>query len=113
VSEHLDFPDGAGHPEAEPVVLVQFDRSGYEEVSRAELIHESARAVERAMDTIKSMGDRVSVTVHSLTHRPAEVEVSFGIALEAEAGALIAKAKAGASIDVTLKWDLREDADAR
>jgi hypothetical protein len=37
-------------------VLVQFDRSGYEEISRADLVLESARAVERAMDTIKSMG---------------------------------------------------------
>jgi hypothetical protein len=113
MSEDPDLSEAANRAASEPVVLVQFDRSGYEEVSRADLVAESERAVERAMDTIRSMGERVSVTVDSLGRRPAEVEVSFGIALEAEAGALIAKAKSGASIDVTLKWDLREDADAR
>jgi hypothetical protein len=97
---------------AEPIVLVQFERSGFEEVSRDHLVEESARAIERAMGTIRTMGERVSVTVESLARRPAEVEVAFGVVLDAEAGALIAKAGASASINVTLKWDLREAADA-
>jgi hypothetical protein len=97
MSEHPDFSEAADRLAGEAVVLVQFDRSGYEEISRTDLVLESARAVERAMDTIKSMGERVSVTVASLGRRPAGVEVSFGIALEAEAGALIAKAKESTS----------------
>jgi len=106
-------PSAVAHREAaEPIVLVQFERSGFEEVSRDHLVEESARAIERAMGTIRTMGERVSVTVESLARRPAEVEVAFGVVLDAEAGALIAKAGASASINVTLKWDLREAADA-
>ena len=93
-------------------MLVQFERTGFEEVSRGDLVEQSARAVDRAMDTIKGMGERVSITVESLARRPEEVEVTFGIVLDAEAGALIAKAGASASISITLRWDLREVADA-
>ena len=87
-------------------ILVDFRRGGFEEMSRLDLSAESARAISKAMDTIRSMGERVSATVESLVHRPTQAAVTFGITLDAEAGALLAKASAGASIEVTLTWDL-------
>jgi hypothetical protein len=87
-------------------ILVEFRRGGFEEMSRLDLSVESARAVSMAMDTIRSMGERVSATVQSLVHRPTQAEVTFGITLDAQAGALLAKASAGASIEVKLTWDL-------
>ena len=87
-------------------ILVDFRRGGFEEMSRLDLSVESARAVSKAMDTIRNMGERVSAAVESLVHRPSQAEVTFGITLDAEAGALLAKASAGASIEVKLTWDL-------
>ncbi len=87
-------------------ILVDFRRGGFEEMSRLDLSVESARAVSKAMETIRSMGERVSATVESLVRRPTQAEVTFGITLDAEAGALLAKASAGASIEVKLTWDL-------
>jgi hypothetical protein len=87
-------------------ILVDFRRGGFEEMSRLDLSVESARAVSKAMDTIRSMGERVSATVESLVRPPTQAEVTFGITLDAEAGALLAKASAGASIEVKLTWDL-------
>jgi hypothetical protein len=87
-------------------ILVDFRRGGFEEMSRLDLTVESARAVSKAMDTIRSMGEQVSATVESLVRRPTQAEVTFGITLDAEAGALLAKASAGASIEVKLTWDL-------
>src|SRR5207244_5846826 len=110
MTERADVSEGASPPEAEPVVLVQFGRGGYEEVSRADLVEESAQAIDRAMDTIKGMGERVSATVESLVSRPAEVEVAFGVVLDAQAGALIARVGARASMGVTREGVLRAGA---
>jgi hypothetical protein len=39
---------------------------------------------------------------------PAEVELQIAIKLDAEFGAVLAKATAGAQMQVTIRWDLRE-----
>lgn len=43
----------------------------------------------------------------------AEVSVQMSINLEAEAGVIISKAKAGAAFQATLTWSRRQDADGR
>ena len=87
-------------------LLVEFEGVGFREVAKtpAELAAESAAAVAKAMDVIREMGQRVTTAAEAMTRPPDSVEVSFGIKLDAEAGALIAKASAGASIDVKLTW---------
>ncbi|QEV65227.1 hypothetical protein CP982_40210 [Streptomyces spectabilis] len=70
----------------------------------ADLVRRSEAAVDSAMGTIHSMARRVDETIGALAHRPDEVEVEFGITLDAESGALIAKVSAGASLTVRLAW---------
>ncbi|MFF4233587.1 CU044_2847 family protein [Streptomyces sp. NPDC001820] len=72
--------------------------------SPADLARRSESAVDAAMGTIRSMARRVEAAVDALPHRPDQVEVEFGITLDAESGALIAKASAGASLTVRLTW---------
>jgi hypothetical protein len=111
------FANGGSAPlEARPQVsetdavrgrlLVEFEGVGFREVAKtpAELAAESAAAVAKAMSVIREMGQRVTTAAEAMTRPPDSVEVSFGIKLDAEAGALIAKASAGASIDVKLTW---------
>jgi hypothetical protein len=93
-----------------PTILVQFDAgSGLQRVSRetleSDLAEKSQHAIDSAMDTIKAMADRVQAVMHHVTEPPTQVEVTFGLTLEAEAGALIAKAKTGATIEVSMTWE--------
>ncbi len=88
-------------------ILVEFEiKPGLQQVSLspADVVEKSAAALDSAMNTIHHMARRVTSTVDALAARPSLVEVSFGLKLEAEAGAFIAKAGAEASINVKLTW---------
>lgn len=69
---------------------------------------QSQKALNLAMGTIRAMAYRVAKTVNALEDkaRPDEAEIEFGITLDAESGALLAKASAGAQIKVKLKWSV-------
>jgi hypothetical protein len=88
-------------------ILVDFPpRAGLKDVTSkpAALAERSANALDAAMASIHDLADRVSTTVNNLVRQPAEAEVEFGVKLDAEAGALIAKSKMEAHIVVTLRW---------
>ena len=102
-----------GHRDVNPpssfsgsALIVEFDSGGYRQVGRDDLAERSAAAVAKAMASIRDMGDKVSATVRALEHRPSEVEVTFGIRFDSEAGALLARVAAGASLEVKLVWKL-------
>lgn len=74
-------------------------------LSPAEVAQKSREAVDSAMNTIYQMAQRVVTTVDTLTTRPSQVEVEFGLKLNAEIGnAFIAKSETEAGIKVKLTW---------
>jgi len=90
-------------------ILVEFaPQPGMRSVSRAaptDLIAQSTQAINNAMVTIYGMARRVHATVEAMgDNKPAEAEVSFGLKLDAEAGAVITKVGGEASIEVKLIW---------
>ncbi len=92
-------------------ILVQFEPGvgGVGQVSKvglvsSDLAEKAAAALDKAMNTIHHMARRVTSAMDAMVKKPSEVEVSFGITLDAEAGALVAKAGMEASINVTLVW---------
>jgi hypothetical protein len=92
-------------------ILVEFEpRRGVVKASLSpqDVVQQSAAALDSAMNTIYQMARRVTVTIDALIDRPSEVEVAFGIKLDAEAGALIAKAGVEGSIGVKLTWERTE-----
>ncbi|MCP4537992.1 MAG: hypothetical protein GY832_12685 [Chloroflexi bacterium] len=98
-------------------ILVEFaplQRPGVRQVSRTiapeEIAGKSALALDKAMSTIRQMGNRVTETVKSIdiVDRPNKVELEFGLKLDAEAGAYIAKASTEASFKVVLVWEQSE-----
>ncbi len=94
-------------------ILVEFaPRPGVRQVSLSpdDLAEKSAQALDRAMGTIRQMAQRVSALRVTLPDEFTQVELEFGLKLEAEAGALISKVGAEASINVTLTWE-RSDAE--
>jgi hypothetical protein len=78
---------------------------GISRMSAADLAKKSAEAVEAAMGTIKSMARRVSALHDEMPHEFTRIEIDFGVKLDAEAGALLAKAGGEASLNVTLTWE--------
>jgi hypothetical protein len=99
-------------PEAEPfTILVEWPKppKGIQPASRdpiEALQEQSDRAIRAAMRTMQGMAYRVVGTLAKLEEiaRPDEAEVEFGINLDAEAGAVLAKASAGAQLTVKMKW---------
>ncbi len=71
---------------------------------------QAERAINIAMGNIRSMARRVAITMEQLDDkvRPDEAAVEFGINLDAEAGAFLAKASSGAQLKITLKWNIEQ-----
>ena len=91
-------------------LLVEFPmRPGATDVARLntdELYQRSAEAVSKAMEHIKAMAQQVKDAVVALpeSHQPNEVQVRFGLKLDMEAGAMIARAGGEVSFDVRVTW---------
>ncbi len=91
-------------------ILVEFTpRPGVRQVSLSlapeELAGKSALALDRAMSTIRQMAKRVTDAVDKVADKPDKVELEFGLKLDAEAGAYIAKASTEAGFKVVLTWE--------
>jgi hypothetical protein len=94
-------------------ILVEFaPKPGLREVSLspADLAEKSAKALDSAMNTIHQMARRVAATAKSLSiaERPSQIEVEFGLKLDAAAGAVVAQASTEASFNVKLTWEREE-----
>jgi hypothetical protein len=96
-------------------ILVEFaPQPGMRAINRmsaAELAKKSAEAVEAAMGTIKAMAQRVGALRDDMPHEFTRVEIDFGVKLDAEAGALLARAGGEASLNVTLTWERPDEAE--
>ena len=102
---------------SEEIILVEWpnDQGRIQKASREgeiaiRLQNQAERAINIAMGNIRAMARHVAQTMNQLEDkaRPDEVEVEFGINLDAEAGALLAKASSGAQLKVALKWSIEQ-----
>ncbi|CAN5875402.1 hypothetical protein BH09ACT7_BH09ACT7_29000 [soil metagenome] len=92
-----------------PQIIVEFPpQTGTKKVARSpeDLAKASAEALDRAMDTIRAMAERTKKAIESLDAKPDDIEITFGIKLTAEAGAIIAKVGGEAALEVKLAWKL-------
>ena len=90
-------------------ILVQVDVTGLEGVvvkaaSPGEIIEKAEQTFEEALDKIKPAAGTIIAKLRGLSDPPDEIEVAFGLALNAEVGAFIAAAGAEANYSVTLTW---------
>ncbi len=76
----------------------------------ANVTEQSAKALNTAMNTIHGMARRVSETIKALpiAERPTQIEIEFGLKLDAQAGAVVAQAGAEASFTVRMTWARQE-----
>jgi SOS response regulatory protein OraA/RecX len=98
-------------------VLVEFpQRPGLVQASildmdREELAERSEEALQRAMGLISHMAHRAGELRRRIPAEFTQAEIEFGVKLDYEAGALLAKAGGEGSISVTLTWERPEKTD--
>jgi hypothetical protein len=63
------------------------------------------RTLREALKPVTSAAAQVMDEFRNHTQRPDEVEVSFGVTFDAGIGGIIASSRAGAHLDVTLRWN--------
>lgn len=99
-----------------PILIELTPRPGVRQVAiprPKELAEKSAQALQNAMNTIYNMADRMNTLIDNLAGNPDEVEMEFGLKLDMEANAYVAKAGAEATINVSLTWKRKETKDER
>ncbi len=78
---------------------------GTRRVSRSgDLTQKAQISFEEALEKIKPVASSVIKKLKSLNEPADEVEVKFGLKMNAEAGVIIASASIEANYEVTLKW---------
>jgi hypothetical protein len=98
-------------PDSDITILVEFpDRPGVHQaslwnLSKEELAAKSKEALDKAMTVIEGMAQRASQLKDKIPHDFTQAEIEFGVKLDYEVGALLAKAGAEGSITVTLTWE--------
>jgi hypothetical protein len=97
-------------------ILIEWhdDESGIEKASLDENLeamkNQSEKAINMAMGQIRVMARRVAHAMNDLEDKvcPDEVAIEFGINLDAEVGAFVAKASTGAQLKVKFKWTIEQ-----
>jgi hypothetical protein len=81
------------------------DQGGLVNASRIDdVIVKAQLTLEKSMEKVRPAAQFVIQQLRKLHDTPDEVQVSFGLKLSADAGAVLASASAEANYSVTLKW---------
>ena len=103
MEKFIEFPTADGRS-----VLVQVSANSGGPVTRgghgSAVFERAQRTFEDAVGQIQPAVQAVIDQLVSLTRRPSEVSVEFGLVLHAEAGAVIAQTGANANFTVKLTW---------
>ncbi|HEX4725164.1 MAG TPA: CU044_2847 family protein [Pseudonocardiaceae bacterium] len=96
-------------------VVVEVDEApGISRVRRQGRIFEAAgESFERALAQVRVAAATALHQFQTMNHRPDEVVLKFGVKMDAEAGAVIARTKLEGNFEVTLTWTANHDAERR
>jgi len=100
MSELLRFETGSGHV----VVEVAEDEPGIRLASRDGVVGEAPAHLENALESVRGAAESTLRVFRDGLLRPDGIEVEFGVRLNAEAGAVIAKSTVEGHFVVKLSW---------
>jgi Trypsin-co-occurring domain 1 len=93
------------------LVEVADDEPGIEQAARVdELVVKARVSLEQALDQVRAVANAAVARLRDLAEQPQQIQVEFGIRLNAEAGAVIARTQAEGHLQVTLTWTRAERA---
>jgi alkylation response protein AidB-like acyl-CoA dehydrogenase len=89
------------------LVEVADDEPGIERAARVDdLVVKASASLETAMEQVRVVANATLGKLGDLVRQPEQVEVEFGVRLNAEAGAVIARTQAEGHLQVKLTWTL-------
>jgi len=104
----VEFPSESGEPimvEVEDLELAGGSGTTRRGLSPSRVVDRAQTSFEDALERAQPMASGLVSKLRSIADSPDEVQVEFGLSLNAQAGAvLVAGASAGANYKVTLKW---------
>ncbi|MEU5630446.1 CU044_2847 family protein [Streptomyces rishiriensis] len=86
------------------VLVAPPTRTGTGAVGLGTRLESAATSLREALAPITSAASEVIGQFRGAAQRPDEVEVTFGVVLDAKLGAVLTSASASAHLDVTLRW---------
>lgn len=86
------------------VAVTAASPGGTRPVGARERLATAGKTLREALAPVTAAAAQVMDEFRNLAQRPDEVEVSFGVTLDASIGGIIASSGAGAHLDVTLRW---------
>ncbi len=100
----IEFPLADGGSIFVEVEDLKQERGAVEVARPGEAVAKAALTFEDAFDKIKPAAGSLIEKIRSLSDAPDEVEVEFGLKLDAEVGAIIATTGLEANYKITLRW---------
>jgi hypothetical protein len=104
----VEFPSETGEPILVEVEDVGFGGETRRGLSTSAVVERAQTSFEDALEKARPMASSLVAKLRAIGDAagsaPDEVQVEFGIALNAEAGAILASASAGANYKVTMSW---------
>jgi len=76
-------------------------------ISPTDMLEKSQEAMDHAMKSIRGMAKKTVRTIKEIpiSERPTTISVEFGLKLNAEGNAVVAKASMEATLNVTMTWE--------
>lgn len=93
------------------VVEMDDDEPGFESVSRGDgILRDAGARFEDALHSVRDAAESALATLRNGDLKPDVLELEFGVKLNAEAGAVIAKTSVEGQLKVRMTWGRPDDA---
>ncbi|MFC6883889.1 MULTISPECIES: CU044_2847 family protein [Actinomadura] len=95
------------------VIVETAERPGVGPAGRVDrAVERAGRTLRESLDTVAGAAGDIMAAFGSLPARPEEVEVQFGVGLDASFSTIVAETTGRAHLHVTLRWRPEADGDA-
>jgi hypothetical protein len=93
------------------LIEIEEEELGFKEVvGIPEEITKASVTLEKSLDQLKLIAEVVLKKIKSISEKPEETSVSFGLKMSAQAGVVVASSSVEANFTVTMKWKKAEPA---
>lgn len=89
------------------VEVEQMDQGGMENASN--IVERSRQTFSQALEKVQPIAETIISNLSSLSKRPDEIQVVFGLKMSTEVGAFVAAAGGEANYEITLTWKCDHD----
>lgn len=86
------------------VEVEESEEEGLERVSRRDVIERAQQTLEKSLDKVRPAAQFILEKLRGLDESPDEIEVQFGLKLNAVSGVVLAAASMEANYTVILRW---------